>query len=116
MQQGYRFVEFDTPNEIWVAFYGDETLRDRKLPENLEFELYIEDKRVLLDEAAGKLDDPDALARTSATERYAPHLLVFSSGDVTPFELHLVRYEDDQRFVLRGDALGAIEFGEETLQ
>ena len=116
MRQGYRFVEYDTPNDIWVDFYGDDTLRDRKIPEAMEFELYIEDKRVLLDDYAGELDDPDTMALRGVTERYAPHLLLFSSGETTPFELHIVRPDDDQLFIVRGDALGAIEFGEEELE
>ena len=116
MRQGYRFVEYDTPNDIWIAFYGDETLRDRSLPEEMEFDLYIEDKRVLLDDFAGELDDPDTMALRGVTERYAPHLLLFSSGEATPFELHIVRNHDDRTFILRGNALGDIEFGEGELE
>jgi hypothetical protein len=40
---------------------------------------------------------------------YAPHLLIYSSGDTTPFELHLLRTYDDLSVGLRGDALGGIE-------
>ncbi len=112
MNQGYRFVEYDSPNDIWVELYGDDVLRDRSLPDDLLFELYIEDKRVLLDDDAGELDDPDKPLSGALSTRFAPHLLVFSSGDVTPFELHVVRPDDDSRYVLRGDALGGIEFGE----
>ena len=114
MTSSYRFVEYDALTGQWTDIPGDDTLRHRTLPEDVEFELYLEDQRVLLktDPMSFEVDEM-AFGRGEANN-YAPHLLVYSSGDTTPFELHIWRRFDEQRFIVRGDALGAIEFGEEV--
>ena len=110
MMTGYRYVEYDPFGGQWAEVPFDETFRARELPEDVEFQLFIEDKRIDLDNAPanfGEPDDPDD------DNDYVPHLLVYSSGDVTPFELHIWRRSknarnDDPRVVMRGDALGTI--------
>ena len=109
MTAGYRFVEYDALSAQWADVPGDEILRLRSLPEQVEFELYLEDKRILLDDDPATFDDPDKTSNRSATDVYSPHLLVYSSGDETPFELHVWRRLDDSRVVIRGDALGLVE-------
>lgn len=110
MTAGYRFVEYDALAERWADVPGDEILRLRSLPEQVEFELYLEDKRIVLSDDPATFDDPDEQSKRSATDVYTPHLLVYSSGDATPFELHVWRLFDDSRVVIRGDALGLVEF------
>jgi general secretion pathway protein H len=109
MTAGYRFVEYDALTGQWADVPGDDTLRLRALPENLEFELFLEDKRILLEHDPATFDDPEKASGRSASDIYSPHLLVYSSGDTSPFELHIWRRIDDSRIVLRGDALGLIE-------
>ncbi len=109
MTAGYRFVEYDALTAQWADVPGDDILRLRGLPEDIEFELFLEDKRILLDDDPAPFEDPDESTDRAATDVYAPHLLVFSSGDATPFELHIWRSFDDQRVVLKGDALGTVE-------
>lgn len=109
MTAGYRFVEYDALGAQWADIPGDDVLRLRSLPEDVELELFLEDKRILLDDDPAEFDDPDKKSNRPATTVYAPHLLVYSSGDATPFELHVWRRFDDLRVVLRGDALGAVE-------
>lgn len=109
MSGGYRFVEYDALTSRWAEVPGDETLRLRSLSQDLELELFVEDKRVRLDDDPAAFEDPDDQRNNSSTYSYAPHLLLFSSGDVTPFELHVFRQLDDTRVIMRGDALGAIE-------
>ena len=43
----------------WVELPGDEILRCADCPEGVEFDLFLEDKRVLLDADASELDAPD---------------------------------------------------------
>ena len=107
MQTSYRFVEFDPLTLQWSEIIGDDTLRPRELPEELELELFIEDRRVLLktDRARTASDEEDR----PRIERYAPHVLIYSSGDMSPFELHLVRRIDDSVIALQGDAAGSLE-------
>ena len=107
MQGSYRFVEFDPLTQQWSEVIGDDTLRLRVVPEELELELFIEDRRIMLktDPArteSGKYDRP-------GIERYAPHVLIYSSGDMSPFELHLVRRIDDSLVAVQGDAAGMLE-------
>ena len=113
MTSTYRFVEFDPFSAQWSEILGDELFRLRQLPEGMEFELYVEDKRVLLDEDPKELEDPDDETMARTVEKYAPHVFVFSSGELTAYEIRLRRPQQDQQLVMRGDILGEIEFGEE---
>tara|TARA_R110002096_G_scaffold124002_1_gene268067 strand:+ start:249 stop:821 length:573 start_codon:yes stop_codon:yes gene_type:complete len=109
MTAAYRFVEYDGLNGVWADVPNDETLRLRALPDGHEFELYLEGKRILLDYDPAPFEDPEETDRNSSDYSYSPHLLIYSSGDATPYELHIVRRQDDRRIVLRGDALGRFE-------
>ena len=111
MQGSYRFVEFDPFTGQWTEIIGDDTLRLRELPEEIELALYIEDRRVLLESDPARTDDDER-----DVETYAPHVLIYSSGDMTPFELHLLRDVDDTTVAIRSDQAGEIEFvGDEDL-
>ena len=108
MTSGYRFVEYDALGAQWADVPGDEILRLRALPDDVEFELFLEDKRILLDDDPATFDDPESRATRTATDVYAPHLLIYSSGDTVPFELHILRAYDDQKIIIRGNALGEV--------
>lgn len=113
MTSTYRFVEFDPYASQWSEILGDDLFRLRQLPEGMEFELYVEDKRVVLAEDPKEFEDPDAQNLSQTTERYAPHVFVFSSGELTAYEIRLRRPQQDQQLVMRGDILGEIEFVDE---
>ena len=93
MQHGYRFVEHDAALDQWHEVVGDELLRPRPLEEGMEFELFLEDRPVSLAEEAA---DTDVEEDSGDRERngYLPHVLILSSGEVTPFNLRLVRWAD----------------------
>lgn len=110
MSSGFRFVEYDPFLNTWGEIIGDETLRMRQLPGDAEFNLWIEGQRVLLDDEPAAFDDPEEDDRPSGIETYAPHVLVFSSGDMTPFELHVTRRDLDQTIRLESNLLGVIKF------
>lgn len=112
MTGSYRFVEYDSLAGRWVEVPGDDTLRLRALPDDEEFELYLEDKRILLDENPAEIKAPDETSMSSSSKPYAPHLLIYSSGEATPFELHVWRSFDDERVVLRGNVFGEIEIAD----
>jgi general secretion pathway protein H len=107
MQGGYRFVEFDPLAQQWGEIIGDDTLRLRELPEELELELFIEDRRVALkaDPERMSFDEEDR----PGVRQYAPHILIYSSGDMSPFELHILRRVDDSVVAVQGDAAGMLE-------
>jgi len=113
MADSYRFVEYDPLLNLWGELVGDETLRQRQLPEDFEFDLFVEGQRVLLDLDAAAFEDPEEPANRDLTETYSPHVLIFSSGDMTPFELHILRPAQDQGVVLEASLLGEVKFAEE---
>lgn len=108
----YRFVEFDPFRNVWSELVGDDTLRVRQLPEDYEFELFLEGQRVLLEQEPAKIMAPQEDSPNDLSKKYAPHILIFSSGDTTPFELHILRDGDDQPLVLEGDLFGDIKFAD----
>jgi general secretion pathway protein H len=110
MTGAYRFVEYDPLLNVWGGLIGDETLRQRQLPDDYEFDLFVEGQRILLDPEPASFDDPEKTATQDLTETYAPHVLIFSSGDMTPFELHILWPDQDQNVVLEANLLGDIKF------
>lgn len=114
MLTGYRFVEYDPFTGRWSEVIGDDLLRPRRLSEGIEFELFLEDKRVLLDIDAAKTDpdgDDDGLS-----DDYLPHILVMSSGDISPFALDLIRASDESSIRLSATAAGELKIGEDDEQ
>ncbi len=115
MQSSYRFVEFDPFTFQWSEVPGDEMFRLRALPEEMEFDLYLEGQRISLELDPQEFSDPEEDDTSAQLGEYEPHLFVFSSGQATPFELRIRRDINDQELVMRGDIFGDIEFGEEEL-
>jgi general secretion pathway protein H len=116
MQGAYRFLELDPVSRQWIEIFGDDTLRMRELPEEIELDLYIEDRRVILKRDPARTGDEED--RRRGVESFAPHVLIYSSGEMTQFELHFRRDVDDRLVAIRSDVTGAIEFidVEETMR
>jgi len=116
LRSGYRFVEYDPASNQWGEPVGDEMLRYRELPETVEFEVFIEDRRVELaaEPAVIEQRQEDDDERQFGRNEYAPHVLIYSSGDMTAFELRLVRRTDEASVALSGDLLGNFEFLDES--
>ncbi|MEM9209746.1 MAG: hypothetical protein AAGA61_10895, partial [Pseudomonadota bacterium] len=115
----YRFVEYDPFFDTWAEIVGDETLRPRRLPEDFEFELLVEDKRIELtdvvaDTGDGNKDDDEARRDSPLLNRYAPHTMILSSGDLSPFEIRIIRLTDDAEALLRVLPSGEIRVGEDV--
>ena len=111
MTSSYRFVEFDPLTRQWAEVPGDDLYRLRYLPEGLEFELYIDGKRIELQNDPVRLEDPEKPTR-AGSQPFAPHLFVFASGEFTAYEIILLRPQTGARLVMRGDVLGEIDFGD----
>lgn len=101
MATAYRFVEYDPLSNQWAELYGDDILRQRQLPEGAEFDLFIEGQRVLLEPDPAGLEESDKMADSALVETFEPHIFLFSSGDVSPFELHILQAARDQTVVIR---------------
>lgn len=103
---GYRFLEHDPLTNRWYELLGDDLLRPRELEEPLELALVLEDREVELTDRFAVIeeedDDDDEADRSASTpaDDYAPHVLILSSGDVTPFDLHIIRFSDRSEVVV----------------
>lgn len=111
MLSGYRFLEHDPLTEQWQEIFGDEALRPRQLEEQMEFELFIEDRRVLLEQEAAETeaDEDDEDTNRNLIDDYVPHVLILSSGDITPFELRIIRAQDRTEVTMTMSLLGEFE-------
>ncbi len=109
LQRGYRFVEFDPLTEQWSEVFGDDLMRSRTLADDTEFDLFLEDRRVLLrvDAAETERTDDDS----DLTQDYLPHVLVLSSGDITPFVLEIFRTTDRASVFLSASPAGELKVG-----
>ena len=120
IRQGYRFVEYDPVFERWTEVVGDDLLRPRTLAEDFELDLYLEDRRIELAEQAADTEvdeeepqDRDSL-RSALQYKYAPHGLILSSGDLSPFELAIIRRPDDAIVRVRVLPDGSVQVGDEN--
>jgi len=109
MLNSYRFVEFDPYQRRWAELATEDVFRARQLPEGFEFDLLLEDKSILLEVDAEDLSEPDEDKRAEADNDFAPHILIFSSGDSTPFQLRILDRARDFTVILTGDLVGNIE-------
>jgi general secretion pathway protein H len=113
LQTGYRFVEHDPFTRQWHEIIGDETLRQRHLEELMEFELFLEGRRVLLEVDAAETqrdeDEDEDETNRNLIDDYVPHILILSSGDITPFELRIVRQPDRMEITMTMSLLGEFE-------
>lgn len=108
MRNSYRFVEFDPLQRRWADVPTENIFRARQLPEDIEFDLLLEDKSVRLDLDAVDLSKSEDERERNSRKDYAPHVLIFSSGDTTPFELRLVDTQKEHTVILAGDITGEI--------
>ena len=106
----YRFVEYEPVSGQWLDILGEDLLRTRQIPEEMEISLFLEDKRIALEENPIELVDADRADATTQARNYAPHIMIFSSGDMTPFEVHINRATDSVSVALQGDLLGNLDF------
>lgn len=109
MLDSYRFVEYDPYQSRWLELQTDDIFRSRQLPDGVEFDLLLEDKMILLSADAQPVSDSDTSMRTTSRKPYAPHIMIFSSGESTPFELRIVKRDLEQTVILEGDAIGTID-------
>jgi len=111
-QRGYRFVEYDPLTEQWFEVTGDDLMRPRTLAEDTEFDLFLEDRRVSLRLEAAEVehsdDDDDDRA---LSDDYLPHILVLSSGDISPFVLEIFRSTDRTSVQLSASPTGELKVG-----
>lgn len=90
---GYHFLLLRNGN--WVELREDPLLRPRDLPEGMELELRLQD---------------GADATSSEENPELPQVYILSSGEMTPFTVHLELPEQDYRYRLTADLLGHLDW------
>jgi general secretion pathway protein H len=111
-QRGYQFVMYDSRQGLWAADLLDDSLRPRTLPAGLRIALSVENKAILLPAGA----DPDQKPRRDTSVKgslpdLTPQLMLFSSGDLTPFKLTIERTGTGRSTVVSSSAQGKVESG-----
>jgi general secretion pathway protein H len=81
----YEYLRFDSRKNEWQPIEGDELYVQRELPAGLRFRLRLESREVVLKPGLPQRGDKDE------NKKYPPHVMVLSSGDVSPFELEIER-------------------------
>ncbi|MGI9342923.1 MAG: type II secretion system minor pseudopilin GspH [Gammaproteobacteria bacterium] len=121
------FVEYhdeDNPDQSEWALLDKETLLGpRELPDGLVFELTIDGREVVLksaDEVAAvsSQDAQDAEERSEAeeeaAERYQPQIMIYSSGDMSPFSVQVRRQYSNSGTTIEFEIDGETEVLEEA--
>ncbi len=94
--EGYEFAVLDNFAGQWLAFPQDDIFRPRNLPEDIEFQLLIEEQAIQLFQVRLETD-------------IDPHIILYSSGEQTPFELRIARRYQDEAYVITGQLDGELE-------
>ena len=90
--------------------------REKGKPYQVRYKVLQEISQVETDAAARLLirisqtDEESSMRRIG--DDSAPHILIYSSGDVTPFDLAITRRPTDQTVRLEADLTGAIEMAD----
>ena len=90
-ETGYRFYVFDYQTLTWLEPAGDRVLAQWTLEEPLQLTLELDDREVRLERDFSDME---------INEQPEPQVIVFGSGEVTPFEAGFLRELNGGRFVL----------------
>ena len=122
-KEGYFFMRYDYATQHWQQMNNDELTAYRKLPDGLQFQLWLEDREIviktheenkeLLARSASSSSSSSISAsvgnekfseyqistttktNTALKEDVVPQIMLLSSGDISPFELRLSRDQTD---------------------
>lgn len=82
---GYEFLRLNQRKNEWELIGDDELFMQRELPEGLRFRMRLESREIILKPGMPDRGDKDE------NQKYPPHIMVLSSGEVMPFELEIER-------------------------
>jgi general secretion pathway protein H len=91
-EDGYQFVAYDVHRRLWRSVFEDEALRGRKLPDGLGLKLVVEARPVVLRRPKDK----------------TPQVMIFSSGELTSFEVTVEREGGVRSVTLAQDDKGQV--------
>lgn len=97
---GYRFLSWDPDTRLWSVVADEAVLRRRTLPPGLEVVLAVDGREVVVEREERR--------READAETLAPQVAIFSSGELTPFEVFVVADFVADAWVLRGQVHGEV--------
>ncbi len=97
-ENGYQFLEYETILGTWSVKQNDHIFRKRKLSDELKYTLTIENKDIKITQK------PDS--KKNKSKNYAPHVLVLSSGELSPFRYTL--FQGMTKIIIEGNFNGTI--------
>ncbi|MDE2149889.1 MAG: type II secretion system minor pseudopilin GspH [Gammaproteobacteria bacterium] len=100
--QGYRFLTLDDKSNLWRPYQTGGPLRPRALPPPFRIELRIDDRQM-----------PSAPSQ-QPPQKTKPQVLIYSSGQMTPFTAVLSAPDLSFAYRLKADALGGLKLEAET--
>jgi general secretion pathway protein H len=106
LPDGYQFVVYDSRSNQWQKDELDNSLRDRRLPDGLEFALVLEGRKVVLEAPKPQT------GLKSSVEDLTPQIMLFSSGDTSDFELTLQRTALGRSLSIKSSANGELVVGD----
>jgi general secretion pathway protein H len=96
--RGYSFVVYDVLANQWRPAEEDDALRERPFPAGIETEVVVEGRKVVLETKKKDVED------------FMPHVMIFSNGDISSFEVILQRDEaENSRARVYSDESGNIK-------
>lgn len=105
----YEFLTFDPRRSVWRSVDEDDVLRLRKLPDGLKLRLVVEGRPVILKTAEDQAREDKNKDKDQREKDRVPHIMLFSNGDLTPFELTLERPDAGRSISMGSTDAGKIE-------
>ena len=87
----YEFLTYDPRRSVWRSVDEDDVLRQRKLPTGLRLRLVVEGRQVILKSLQDQAREDKNKDKDQRERDRVPHIMLFSNGDLTPFELTFER-------------------------
>jgi len=115
-ESGYRFYVYDHFEQRWVDPPGDRLLASHSLPDPMLVDIRIEGRDLVLEptlELAARSRNRAGRGDDEEEDTPQPHLILFSSGEMTAFEAAFYRDLGGGRVTLSGDLDGSFEVRKE---
>lgn len=111
LEFGHDSYKFLILNESqWTQPEDDAMLRERKLPEGIMLEVYLEGHEFKFEkEAAEAKSDSDSDSENNQGQAMGPRVYLLSSGEMTPFEAEFRHEDGEARFVVKAGITGKVE-------
>ena len=109
IENGYQFLEYIPILETWTDLKNDHLFKQRKFPIGHQYELVIENKEI---EIKNHNINTDQESSKKLLPSKAPHILILSSGEISPFNL-LIFTDNDHKIKVSASLGGIININHE---